>query len=132
MIKNFSIFKNDKKQEHHPDYKLSAKITKGNVDEYKDIGAGYIKDGAKGKYISVSLSKTREWEGKTISGYVIVDEEYAKKAFQVYEDYLIKGKLPDYPTPTEVGIDTSKTLVPDPAFDVKPEDLDVNPDDIPF
>jgi len=118
MIKNFSIFKNNKEKDNHPDYKLSAKITKNNVDEYKDIGAGYIKDGTKGKYISVGLSKTREWEGKTITGYVIVEEEYAKKAFQVYEDYLIKGKLPDYPTPTELGIDLTKTLNPDPAFDL--------------
>jgi len=74
-IKNFAIFKTNKKQDNHPDYSISAKVQKDNVDEYKEIGAGYIKDGAKGKYISVSLSKPREFNGKQFAGYVIVDEE---------------------------------------------------------
>lgn len=54
MIKNFSIFKVDKKnKDNDPDYRISAKIG----DEYKEIGAGWIKDGSKSKYISCQLSK---------------------------------------------------------------------------
>ena len=134
-IKNFSIFKKDKKQDNHPDYSISAKVQKDNVDEYKEIGAGYIKDGQKGKYISVSLSKPREYNGHKYAGYVIVDEERYLKMEQVYEDYLIQQREPGYPTPTSQGIDLSKTLQPDPAFNVPettPEMLDINPDDIPF
>lgn len=132
-IKNFSIFKNaNKKTDKHPDYSISAKVQKDNVDEYKEIGAGYIKEGAKGKFISVSLSKPREFNGKQFAGYVIVDEERYNKMSQVYEDYLIQQRNPGYPTPTSHGIDLNKTLKPDPAFDVTPEMLDINPDDIPF
>ena len=66
MIKNFALFKNEKKQENHPDYKLSAKID----DKYVEIGAGFIKDGAKGKFISISLSKPYQ----NRPGYIIVEE----------------------------------------------------------
>ena len=135
-IKNFSIFKKDKKQDNHPDYSISAKVQKNNVDEYREIGAGYIKDGAKGKFISVSLSKPREYNGHKYAGYVIVDEERYLKMEQVYEDYLIQQREPGYPTPTSQGIDLSKTLQPDKAFDnvpeITPEMLDINPDDIPY
>ena len=136
-IKNFSIFKvQNKKADNHPDYSISAKVQKDNVDEYKEIGAGYIKDGAKGKFISVALSKPREFNGKQYSGYVIVDEERFEKMEQVYEDYLIKQRNPTYPTPTEMGLDPKKVMQPDPAFDnpveITPEMLDINPDDIPF
>ena len=135
-IKNFSIFKKDKKQDNHPDYSISAKVQKDNVDEYKEIGAGYIKEGQKGKYISVALSKPREYNGHKYAGYVIVDEERYLKMEQVYEDYLIQQREPGYPTPTSQGIDLSKTLQPDKAFDnlpeITPEMLDINPDDIPF
>lgn len=133
FIKNFSIFKNNnKKADNHPDYSISAKVQKDNVDEYKEIGAGYIKEGANGKFISVALSKPREFNGKQYSGYVIVDEERYLKMEQVYEDYLIQQREPGYPTPTSQGIDLSKTLQPDPAFDITPEHLDVDPNDIPF
>ena len=37
-IKNFSIFKKDKKQDNHPDYSISAKVQKDNVDEYRALG----------------------------------------------------------------------------------------------
>ena len=67
-IKNFSIFKvQNKKADNHPDYSISAKVQKDNVDEYKEIGAGYIKDGAKGKFISVALSKLIEARMRIIS-----------------------------------------------------------------
>lgn len=132
-IKNFSIFKNNKKEKDtHPDYVISAKVQKDNVDEYKEIGAGYIKDGAKGKFISVALSKPREYMGKKFSGYVIVDEERYLKMEQVYEDYLIQQREPGYPTPTSQGIDLTKTLQPDPAFDNVPEITPEMLGDIPY
>lgn len=53
MIKNFSCFKVSEKNEGQPDYRLTAKIG----EAYVDIGAGWIKEGAKGKYISFSLGK---------------------------------------------------------------------------
>jgi uncharacterized protein (DUF736 family) len=120
-IKNFSIFKKDKKQDNHPDYSISAKVQKDNVDEYREIGAGYIKEGQKGKFISVALSKPREYMGKQYSGYVIVDEERYLKMEKVYEDYLIQQRNPGYPTPTSQGIDLSKTLT---TPEINPEDLD--------
>lgn len=120
-IKNFSIFKKEKKQDNHPDYSISAKVQKDNVDEYREIGAGYIKEGAKGKFISVALSKPREYMGKKFSGYVIVDEERYLKMEKVYEDYLIQQREPGYPTPTSQGIDLSKTLT---TPEINPEDLD--------
>ena len=132
-IKNFSIFKNNnKKADNHPDYSISAKVQNNNVDEYKEIGAGYIKEGAKGKFISVSLSKPREFNGKQFAGYVIVDEERYNKMSQVYEDYLIQQRNPGYPTPTSQGIDLNKTLQPDPAFDNVPEITPEMLGDIPF
>lgn len=54
MIKSFSIFKvQNKKSDKDPDYRISAKIG----EEYKEIGAGWIKDGKSGKYVSCQLSK---------------------------------------------------------------------------
>ena len=50
-----------------------------------------------------------------------VAEEAMKE--QVWEDYQIKQRNPEYPTPSEQGI-TFKTPTA--------EDLDINPDDIPF
>ncbi len=51
---NFSIFKNtDKKNDKAPDYNISAKIG----DKYVNIGACWLKDGAKGKFFSCQLSK---------------------------------------------------------------------------
>lgn len=54
MNKNFSIFKNTHKKEGstQPDYKISMKVG----EEYVEIGAGWIKDGKSGKYISCKLS----------------------------------------------------------------------------
>lgn len=130
-IKNFSIFKvSDKKSDKHPDYSISAKVQNNNVDEYKEIGAGYIKEGQKGKFISVALSKPREFNGKQYSGYVIVDEERFNKMEKVYEDYLIQQREPDYPTPTSQGINLEDVMIP--KVEITPEQLDINPDDIPF
>lgn len=71
MIDSFSIFRiTDKQADHLPDYRINAKIG----EEYREIGAGWVKSGKTGKYISVKLSKP--YKGK--QGYTIVpvaDEE---------------------------------------------------------
>lgn len=51
---SFTIFKNtDKKNEKAPDYNISAKIG----EKYVNIGACWLKDGAKGKFFFCQLSK---------------------------------------------------------------------------
>lgn len=119
-ITNFSIFKNNKKEKDtHPDYTISAKVTVNNVDEYKEIGSAYIKETKTGqKFFSCQLAKPREFAGKQYAGYVIVDAERFSKMEKVYEDYLIKQRNPEYPTPTDLGIDLEKTL------NITPEDLE--------
>lgn len=68
MIKTFAIFKvTEKKNENQPDYRLSAKIG----EKYVDIGAGWVKDGKAGKFISVKLSDAY----KDRSGFVIMEEQ---------------------------------------------------------
>lgn len=133
-IKNFSIFKNEKKQDNHPDYKLSAKVTIGNTDEFRDIGAGYVKDGQKGKYISIALSKEfTKQDGTTLDGFVIITDKQFNAMKKVYDDYLIKKNNPEYPTPTEQGIDLDEMqaiMRGEKEPNVTPEELDINVDDI--
>lgn len=134
-IKNFSIFKNNKKEKDtHPDYLISAKVQKDNVDEYKEIGSVYIKETSTGqKFFSCSLAKMREFNGKQYAGYVIVDEEKYIKMAQVYEDYLISQRDPSYPTPTSQGLDLAEhKKIFDTPVTITAEQLDINPDDIPF
>ena len=140
-IKNFSIFKNkNKKQETHPDYTISAKVQKDNVDEYKEIGAVYLKETKTGeKFFSCSLSKPREVAGVNFSGYVVVDEERFEKMSKVYEDYLIQQRNPGYPTETTQGLDIDEMerifkgeVSPENKVVITPEMLDVSPDDINF
>jgi len=54
-----SIFKVKlpKKNEKGPDYRISMKIG----DEFKNVGAGWIKDGQKGKFISAHLEGRFEY-----------------------------------------------------------------------
>jgi len=55
QLTNFSIFKNLKKEkESQPDYTITTKIG----EEYKTIGAGWIKEGKNGKYISCKVDDT--------------------------------------------------------------------------
>ena len=140
-IKNFSIFKNkNKKQETHPDYTISAKVQKDNVDEYKEIGAVYLKETKTGeKFFSCSLSKPREVAGVNFSGYVVVDEDRFEKMSKVYEDYIIQQRNPGYPTPTEQGLNMQQMekifngeVSPENKVVITPEMLDVSPSDIPF
>jgi len=123
MITGFSIWKNDKKEKDtQPDYKLSAKVQVGNEYIFTDIGAGFVKETQGGKkYISCSMKK--EYEDK--DGFVIVTTKQYKAMKQAYDDWQIKLKDPEYPTPTEKGLDMNNVLV-------KPEELDIDPDFINF
>ena len=65
-MKNLMIFKvEEKKTDNAPDYRVVVSVD----DQLQECGAGWIKDGAKGKFISVKLADDREWEyeGKTHS-----------------------------------------------------------------
>lgn len=55
---NFLVFKNKFKKEgtKQPDYKVMTR----EGDKFVEWGAGWIKDGKTGKYISCSKSKPRE------------------------------------------------------------------------
>ncbi len=57
MIKNFACFKTLEKKEGQPDYRLTANIGTKDEPKYVDVGAGWIKEGNKGKFISFTLSK---------------------------------------------------------------------------
>jgi len=65
MIKQFVIFK-VKKGEKSPDYRISI----NNNGKWTDIGAGWIKEGKKGKFISCQLSNGY----KDLAGYKIVPD----------------------------------------------------------
>jgi hypothetical protein len=148
-ITNFSIFKNNFKEKDVKekglneeeakkieDYTLSAKVITSTKEEYKNIGRGYInetKNEKKTKFIGVALDKDyTDKEGVEHIGYVVITTKQYKALKQAYDDWQIAMNNPSYPTPTSQGIDLNKTLQPDTAFDVTPEMLDINPDDIPF
>jgi uncharacterized protein (DUF736 family) len=76
MINNFSIFKTkEKKTETSPDYTISSKVG----DEFVNIGAGWIKEGKAGKYISCKLSEPY----MARKGYTINELEAPLKPEQV-------------------------------------------------
>jgi hypothetical protein len=132
---------------------LATKNTYKNEDKDPDFNI-YLKDKdneiIQGEYTKQDGTTGIGWKkfgaiwhnvenGKIKSSKIDIDmkevlkfEPELKKMAQVYEDYLIQQREPGYPTPTSQGIDLNKTLKPDPAFDVTPEMLDINPDDIPF
>lgn len=67
-IKNFAIFKNDKKEkDNQPDYTISAKIG----ESYVTIGGAWVKQGKSGKFFSCKLSDTY----KERIGYGLVADE---------------------------------------------------------
>lgn len=56
-IKSFAIFKNlHKKEDKHPDYKISIKIG----DKYVDAGGVWLKEGKTGKFMSCKLNDARD------------------------------------------------------------------------
>ena len=150
MIKIYTrlaSFKNKNGQSQEPNLSQPTHYLEiSTPEDYNDkVTAGdlWTKKTATGAFTSGQLKNGREYvdkDNKKVKEgeFVIlnVGVEKAKKILQVYEDYLIQQREPGYPTPTSQGIDLSKTLQPDKAFDnvpeVTPEMLDINPDDIPF
>ena len=65
-MKNFAIFKAEKKTDKGPDYNISMKVG----DNYQKIGACWLKEGKSGKYFSCSLNK----EYKDEKGYSVVED----------------------------------------------------------
>lgn len=56
-IKNFIIHKNEKKNnEKSPDYNLSARVGTAEQGEWLNLGACWVKEGKKGKFISCKLA----------------------------------------------------------------------------
>ena len=52
-ISNFSIFKNkNKKEAKHPDYVIQGKVQYGNTDQFREIGAVYLKETTTGETLS--------------------------------------------------------------------------------
>lgn len=99
MIKNILIFKaTEKKNETSPDYRVTAKV--GEV--FVDVGAGWIKEGKAGKFISIKFKD--EYQDKC--GFALVEESMKK--------------LPESKQTTSAG-----TPVPFPNDEI-------NPDNIPF
>ena len=129
-----------KKESKDPDFNIYLKDKNNEIiqGEYTKqdgtTGIGWKKFGA--IWHNVEEGKIKSSQVEIDMKEVLKFEPELKKMAQVYEDFLIKGRLPDYPTPTEQGIDLNKTLQPDPAFDnvpeITPEMLDINPDDIQY
>ena len=145
MIKytTFTVKKNKYKETPtQPDRTLSVptgKKDKDGKDIWITVASGWVKTDENGdQFISGKMKDVyTNKEGKIFDGFFIVPKMEFEKMEKVYEDYLIQQRNPGYPTPTSQGIDLSKTLQPDPAFDnvevvITPEMLDINPDDIPF
>lgn len=79
MIKDFAIFKNEKKEKPtHPDYTISAKVD----DKFIRIGSVWLKQGKTGLFFSCTLDKPYNDR----KGWQLVS----------YEDDTLK--MPDYPT----------------------------------
>lgn len=71
MIKNISIFKvTEKKNEKSPDYRVTAKVGEGFID----VGAGWIKDSAKGKFISIKFKDQYNEQ----CGFALIEEDMKK------------------------------------------------------
>lgn len=106
MIKNFNIFKvKEKRSESGPDYTLSANIGTKEAPVNAEIGAGWIKQGKNGSYISVKMSEA--WSGTSKTG-----EPVERKGFVVAEDKSTGSKLDELHKQADAE--------------------GINPDDIPF
>lgn len=103
--KSLAIFKKDPTDDpKKPSHDVTASLQKpdGTYEKSVNVGSAWTKDGQKGKYLSVGLSKQREWEGKKFSGYVLVDEQELDK---LVESLRIKTTNPDYPL-SDPNVDT--------------------------
>lgn len=100
------------------------------VKEKKVVNKGENWEAIKTHFVSEGQTK-QERENKVDTVFLgdgitfQTPQEVAENAMkeQVWEDYLIKQRNPEYPSASEQGI-TFKTPTA--------EDLDINPDDIPF
>lgn len=139
--KNITIKKNSYKVDgtQQPDRLLQVptdKKDKNGKDTWVTIAKGWVKDSnytnnegklVSEKYISAKMNDTFVKDnGEVLDGYLIISESDFNKMSKVYEDHLISLREPDYPTPTKVGIDIDKVLVPD----ITPEELDNWPADM--
>lgn len=71
MIKNISIFKvSEKRSETSPDYRVTAKIGEAFVD----VGAGWVKESTKGKFISIKFND--QYQDKC--GFALIEESMEK------------------------------------------------------
>jgi uncharacterized protein (DUF736 family) len=76
MLKEFLIFKAEKKSEKSPDFKISAKID----DKFVEIGAGWSRKSAKGtNFISCLLSKPYQDR----KGFHLMEDENATQTLPV-------------------------------------------------
>lgn len=106
--KNFSVFKRKEvKSDKAPGYDAltSYQNPDGTFEKSINIGGVWLKESKDGsKYFSGKLSDSREWEGKTISGYCIVSEVELDKVIKLAEAMQAKLNSPlgdDYPTEFE-------------------------------
>jgi hypothetical protein len=120
-----------KNEDKDPDFNIYLKDKDNEIiqGEYTKqdgtTGIGWKKFGAIWHNVENGKIKSSSIE-IDIKSLLKIDPELKKMA-QVYEDYLITGKLPNYPTPTSQGIDLNKTLT-EPDYGITAEDLD----NIPF
>jgi len=91
-MKNLMMFKNeDKKAENQPDYRVVATIE--GQDGMFTVGAGWIKDGAKGKFMSIKLQDAREYEYEGVKG--------TSKGYHLVDDSAVQPKQTSDAPPTE-------------------------------
>lgn len=122
LYKSLAIFKKDptddpKKPTH--DVTASLQNPDGTYEKSINVGSAWTKDGQKGKYLSVGLSKSRTWEGKTLSGYVLVNEDELNKVLKLAEAMQQKLNSPlgdSYPTEVEPDVPV--------VSNINPEDFD--------
>jgi len=98
MIKNFSIFKNNKKLPNtpFPDYEISVNLGTKDEPEYVNCGGCWIKDGAKGKFFSCKLNNP------------YVGEKSSRPGFSIVQDHEL-GEIAQEPLiDPETGIDVSQ------------------------
>lgn len=87
-LKYFALFKNDKKKDTQPDYKISVKV--GEV--YMDAGACWIKEGKKAKYLSCKLND--EFELTNLVKPITPEQEVAQHEARMNPDDVNADLIP--------------------------------------